>query len=194
MFYLNDDAYSNDEFENQIKGMKDYLVTEYLHPHKDMIPFSADTVNALRYLIGRTENGKMALIKSYIRFGTKASKFVENYAAGGVLCFVSEEGKFEYGNLLDMNDMRNVIISNHPDTGIKLEGEIPLWSEIEKAAYEFGEYFPQMDYLGLDFVVTSKNEVKILEINSLTSLDAIQLQGSILKTPQGEFYKKRIKR
>ena len=50
-----------------------------------------------------------------------------------------------------------------------------------------------MNYMGLDFVVTSKNEVKILEINTLTSLDAIQLQGSILKTPQGEFFKQHLK-
>ena len=58
---------------------------------------------------------------------------------------------------------------------------------------ELGKYFPQMNYMGLDFVATSKNEVKILEINSLTSLDAIQLQGSILKMPQGEFFKQHLK-
>lgn len=133
-----------------------------------MVPFSADTVNTLRYLVGRDEAGKMNLIKSYIRFGTKASGFVENYAVGGVLCYVSDNENFEYGNLLDLK-------------------------EIQTAANEFGNSFPQMDYLGFDFVVTNKNEVKILEINSLTSLDTIQLQGSILKTPQGEFFRKRLK-
>lgn len=193
MYYLNDATYSKDELVKKFEGLKDYLVTEYLHPHKDMIPFSADTVNTLRYLVGRDEAGKMNLIKSYIRFGTKASGFVENYAAGGVLCFVSDKGNFEYGNLLDLKEMRNSIIQKHPDTKIELKGKIPLWNEIQTAADEFGNFFPQMDYLGLDFVVTNKDEVKILEINSLTSLDAIQLQGSILKTPQGEFFRKRLK-
>ena len=192
-YYLNDKAYSQDELIKKFAELKDYLITEYLHPHKEMIPFSADTVNTLRYLIGRTETGEMKLIKSYIRFGTKVSGFVENYAAGGVLCFVSETGQFDYGNILDMQKMKNIIIKTHPDTNIKLKGPIPLWNEIQKAADEFGKYFPQMNYMGLDFVVTSKNEVKILEINSLTSLDAIQLQGSILKTPQGEFFKQHLK-
>lgn len=192
-YYLNDKVYAKDELVQKLNGLKDYLVTEYLHPHKDMVPFSSDTVNTLRYLIGRNQSGKMNLIKSYIRFGTKESGFVENYAAGGVLCFVSEDGNFDYGNLLNMREMRNKIVYEHPDTGIKLKGTIPMWDKIQKVADEYGEYFPQMDYLGLDFVVTSNNEVKILEINSLTSLDAIQLQGSILKTPQGDFYKKRLR-
>ena len=192
-YYLNDTRYSRDDLIKTLSKLKNYLITEYLHPHKDMVPFSADTVNTLRYLIGRNSNGAMNPIKSYIRFGTKASGFVENYAAGGVLCFVSDKGTFEYGNLLDLKKMQNKIIQNHPDTGVELKGKIPLWNEIRTAADEFGEYFPQMDYLGLDFVVTNQNEVKLLEINSLTSLDAIQLQGSILKTPQGEFFRERLK-
>lgn len=193
-YYLNDKVYTREKLIKKFRDLKDYLITEYLHPHKDMIPFSADTVNTLRYLIGRDEMGKMNLIKSYIRYGTKASGFVENYAVGGVLCFVSETGEFDYGNLLNMSEMRNMTVQKHPDTGIELKGKIPLWNQIRSAADEFGNNLPQMDYLGLDFVITSKNEVKVLEINSLTSLDAIQLQGSILKIPQGEFYRKRLRK
>ena len=51
-----------------------------------------------------------------------------------------------------------------------------------------------MDYLGLDFVVTNKDEVKVLEVNSLTSLDALQMHGSVLEGPCGEFFKERIQR
>ena len=192
-YYLNSKAYTRDKFEEEILSLRDYLVTEYLHPHKVMIPFSADTVNTIRYLIGRGADGGMQLIKSYIRFGTEKSGFVENYAAGGVLCFISEMGKFESGNLLDMKVMKNQIVSTHPDTGIELKGQIPLWQEIQYVADLFGRFFPQMDYLGLDFVVTDKNDVKILEINSLTSLDAIQLQGSILKSAQGDFFRSRLR-
>lgn len=193
VYYLNDTVCSRNELKKRLMSLKDYLITEYLHPHKDMVQFSADTVNTLRYLIGRDDKGNMNLIKSYIRFGTKASGFVENYAAGGVLCFVSDDGFFEYGNILDLKKMCNNIILKHPDTKVELKGKIPLWSEIQVAANEFGNFFPQMDYLGIDFVVTNADEVKILEINSLTSLDAIQLQGSILKKPQGAFFQKRLK-
>ena len=192
-YYLNDKVYSEHELEKAFGELKDYLITEYLHPHKDLVPFCADTANCIRYLIGRDNNGKMNFIKSFIRLGTKASGFVENYNAGGVLCYIEENGEFKNGNVFDIKSGTNKIIEEHPDSKQKLIGTIPLWNEIQKAADEFGKYFPQMNYMGLDFVVTSKNEVKILEINSLTSLDAIQLQGSILKTPQGEFFKQHLK-
>lgn len=136
----------------------------------------------------------MKLIKSYIRFGTKASGFVENYGAGGVLCFISEDGHFEEGNLLDMKEGKNRVLEEHPDTQVELVGEVPYWAEVQKAADLFGETLPQMSYLGIDFVVTDKNEVKVLEINSLTSLDTMQMKGSILKEAQGEFFRRRMKR
>ena len=89
--------------------------------------------------------------------------------------------------------MKNIIITHHPDTGTELKGIIPLWNGIQKASADFCEHFPQLNYLGFDFVVTSKNEVKILEINSLTSLDSLQLAGSILDSKNGSFYKDRMK-
>lgn len=49
-----------------------------------------------------------------------------------------------------------------------------------------------MDFMGIDFVIKSKNQVKILEINSLLSLDVLQLNGAILNTSSGQFYKKRM--
>ena len=192
-YYLNDKVDSKDELIQKIKELKDYLVTEYLHPHEDLVPFCADTANCIRYLIGRDDSGEMKLIRSFIRLGTKASGFVENYNAGGVLCYVTKTGEFKNGNIFDSRSGTNNIISEHPDTKQKLVGKIPLWNEVQKAAEQFGVNFPQMQYLGIDFVITNKNEVKILEINSLTSLDCLQLDESILKKPQGDFYKKRLR-
>ena len=191
-YYLNDKVYSERELVKAIGELKDYLITEYLHPHKDLVPYCADTANCIRYLIGRDDNGEMKRIKSFIRLGTVASGFVENYNAGGVLCYINENGDFENGNIFDSHSGTNRIVSEHPDTKQRLEGKIPLWSEVQKAAEQFGVTYPQMQYLGIDFVITNKNEVKILEINSLTSLDSLQLDGSILEKPQGDFYKKRI--
>lgn len=193
LYYLNGKAYSKDTFTKKLGELRDYLITEYLHPHEDLVSFCADTVNCIRYLIGRNDNGEMKMIKSFIRFGTKASGFVENYNAGGVLCYISEAGEFKQGNLFDVKEGKNKIVQCHPDTQAILHGMIPCWKEIQNVAQMFGKTLPQTSYLGMDFVVTNKCEVKVLEINSLTSLDSLQLDGSILKAPQGEFYKKRLR-
>lgn len=192
-YYLNSTEYTRDALQDRLIELKDYLITEYLHPHQDMVPYSSDTVNTIRYLIGRNTSGKMELIKTYVRFGTEASGFVENYGAGGVLCFISKDGEFNSGNMLNLGTMQNQRLQKHPDTGVDLKGKIPLWVEIQKAADAFGDYFPQMNYLGLDFAVTNRNEVKVLEINSLTSLDTLQLEGSILQAFPG-FYGRQLRR
>lgn len=191
-YLLNGEVLNETEFCVRLSTLRDYLIIEYLHPHEKLAKFCPDTVNCIRYLLGRVD-GKMVMLKGYIRFGTKASGFVENYNAGGVLCYLNENGQFSGGNIIDMEKGKNMIISSHPDSGAELDGEIPLWSEIVEVGRKLDRHFPQMDYLGIDFVITSKEEVKILEINSLTSLDSFQLDGSILKTPSGRFYKERMK-
>lgn len=193
VYRLNDKIFAQGQMRKELAGLRDYLVTEYLHPHAEMVPFCADTVNCLRYLVGRGRDGVMRLIKSYIRFGTEESGFVENYAAGGVLCFVNERGMFREGNRLNLKTRENIVIQNHPDTGAALCGTVPLWEKIQEAAKELGVYFPQMNYMGIDFVITDKSEVKILEINSLTSLDALQLEGTVLRGSSGEFFKARLR-
>lgn len=188
-YAINDTLMNKEKLLSLIDTLKDYLIIEYLHPHKDLVPYSSGTINCLRYLVARDTAGLPYDIKRYIRFGTKASGFVDNYGSGGVLCFVDENGHFTEGNIFDFNNSKNVIVKNHPDNGVPLSGALPLWPEIETAAHMFAAWFPQLKYMGIDFVMTAKNEVKILEINSLTSLDALQLEGPILNQPQGKFFK-----
>lgn len=191
-FYLNGEVVDLQELTNRIGKLKNYLVTEYFYPHKDLQRFCDDRINCTRVLLGRIDD-KFEVIKSYIRFGTKKSGFVENYGAGGVLCYLEEDGSFVQGNIMDKVNMKNVIIHNHPDNNEELKGQMPLWDEILEANEAFDHFFPQMKYLGIDYVVTSDNKVKILEINSLTSLDALQFYGSIFETRGGDFFKKLMK-
>lgn len=93
-----------------------------------------------------------------------------------------------------MANFRNQVIDAHPDTGGALQGEIPLWSNIKQAAHVVAETLPQMTYMGIDFCVTNQGKVKIIEINSLSSLDCFQINESIFDTHGGEFFKERLKR
>lgn len=186
-FYMNGKKLNEEEFNQLIASLKNYLIIEYLKPHKELAKFCPNTANSIRYLAGRID-GKMEMIKSFIRFGTKDSGFVENYNAGGVLCYINKNGEFTYGNIINREKVSNEIICEHPDSNEALNSNIPLWNEIETIIDLLDKLFPQMKYLGVDFVVTSENEVKMLEINSLTSLDTIQLDCSILKTEAGKLF------
>lgn len=190
--YLNGVKYTQELFIDKLETLKDYIVMEYLEPHKELAKYCPDTVNCIRYLAGKVD-GKLELLKSFIRFGNKNSGYVENYAAGGVLCYLNKNGEFSEGNMLDIKSDKNIIVSSHPDNGVKLKGKIPHWIEICNAVDEFGRVFPHLNYLGFDFVITKDNQVKILEINSLSSYDALNLYDSILESESGVFFKTRIK-
>ncbi|OUO85656.1 hypothetical protein B5F44_13565 [Gordonibacter urolithinfaciens] len=190
---VNDEPSSIEALSEMLLALDGYIVTEYLRPHQDMHAFSRDTSNTIRYLVGCGE-GAPVFLKAFIRFGTKASGLVENYNSGGVLCFISEDGFFEGGNVIDPISGRNAVVDEHPDTGEPLRGRIPLWDELREGAARFSARFPQLQYLGFDFVVTDKNEVKMLEINSLTSLDALQLDCSVFDTGGAEFFRSRTGR
>ena len=105
---------------------------------------------------------------------------------------IIHDGKFTDGNILDKDTMKNIIITKHPDTGLPLRGEIPHWNEIKKAAHIVANVMPEMDYMCIDFCVTNNDKIKIIEINSLSSLDSIQMDKSIFETKGGEFFRERL--
>ena len=191
-YFFNGNKLSEIEFSEKIAALRNYLITEYLKPHQTLAKFCPNTCNAIRYLIGRMPDGSIKLLKAFIRFGTIKSGFVENYNAGGVLCYIDETGVFNGGNIAQLDTRLNLKINEHPDTKEKLAGQLPCWAEMVEGANLLSKIFPQMQYLGIDYVVTDNGKVKIIEINSLSSLDTLQLDGSILQSPTGIFYKQRL--
>ena len=185
--YTNGKEMSESEFSAFVAGLKNYIVMEYLRPHEELASFWPGTANTMRYLLCRVDGGYY-MLKSFIRFGSRKTGEVENFNNGGVLCYIDEAGHFRGGYIIDRSGKKlsSVYVETHPDTGKVIEGTIPLWSEVQKAAVGIAKYLPETRYLGYDFVVTDKNEVKLLEINSLTSLDSIQMDHSILETEVGK--------
>ena len=185
--YTNGKEMGASEFAAFISELKNYIVMEYLRPHEELAAFWPTTANTMRYLLCRVD-GEYHMLKSFIRFGSSKTGEVENFNSGGVLCYIDENGHFNGGYVIERSGKKlsSVFVEKHPDTGKRIEGTIPMWSEVVKAAKGIAEYLPETKYLGYDFVVTDKNEVKMLEINSLTSLDSIQMDGSILETAVGK--------
>ena len=80
--YVNGIVKTELEFIAFVEGLRNYIIIEYLHPHKMFEKFSPRTTNTIRYLAGRYDDGTMRMLKSYVRFGTEQSGFVENFNRG----------------------------------------------------------------------------------------------------------------
>lgn len=193
-FYtLNEESFTREQFIAKISTLRNYLVTEFLFPHAEFAKLCSNSAGCLRFVVGRRLDGSLIDIYSFVRFGTSSSKFVENYNAGGLLALI-KDGKYKGGNMLDLDKCINVVVENHPDNNVKIEGEIPYWSEVVEAAHTIAEIMPELSYMGIDFCITSENKIKVIEINSLSSLDALQIDKSIYDTSSGVFFEERLKK
>lgn len=190
-YFVNGICMDEDRVTKEIESLREYLVMEFLRPHQDLARICSKTVNTIRYLLGRID-GNLVPLMQFIRFGTQASSFVDNYNAGGVLCYINDVGEFENGNIIDVINLKNKEIEYHPDNQERLLGKIPKWKEVGKICDLFNKNFPQLDYLGIDVVITDKDEIKILEINSLTSLDRFVIGGNVTNDNLCKFFCNRL--
>lgn len=173
-YLLNGKLFSSKEFISELEKLRGYIVTEYLRQHEYFNGWSVGATCGVRYLAGRV-NSRLVRLDSFIRFGTKSSNFVDNLHAGGFVCFIDRNGNLgTRGYLFDKTSCRVSDIDRHPDTQKLLIGKIPMWNEIEEAVADFSDWFPQLKYLGFDFVVTDDCKIKVLEINSLSGIDVSQ--------------------
>lgn len=191
IYLLNGESFNRGQLSNELHKLNDYLVMELLQPHPQFAKYSKGSLGCLRYVIGRRLSGEPVEIVSYMRFGTKQSGSVENYNAGGVLTFV-KDGKYNGGHLLDFKTMKDISVARHPDNDEEIKGSIPLWGNIKEVALKIAILLPQLNYMGIDFAITKDGKIKILEINSLTSLDAMELEQSVYDMPHGDFFKERL--
>lgn len=191
-YFVNGNRFSDKELYDFIASVSGYLVMELLKPNAYFSKYNNTSVGCLRYIIGRKFDGSIIDIYSFMRIGTRKSGSVENFNRGGVLIILNEEGRFETGYVLDEASCNSRNITRHPDNDLPLQGIIPKWCEVKSVSRMVAEILPQLNYLGIDFVITEDNNLKILEINSLTSLDSIQLDKSIFDTKGGAFFKERL--
>lgn len=186
-FKFNEKSLPPQELKQKIQSLRNYLVMEFLSPHPEIAKFCDRSMGSLRILIGKRDNGEWVDITSFMRIGVKASGMVENYSQGGVVVYL-KEGEFERGHIVDHTTGKDIIVTNHPDNNLELKGIIPRYKEAKDIAYGIAQLFPVMKYLGFDFAITSNDEVKLTEINSLNSL-AFQIDQPVFATPGGEFFK-----
>ena len=172
-----------------INSLRGYIVTQYLKPHSSIARYNNRTPGCLRYILGRKKNGEWTNVYTFMRIGTVASGNVENFNAGGVLMEIDRHGGYDGGLVLANGGVRPVAVDMHPDSDAPLKGVIPMWNEVKEAARKVVAVMPQLTYAGFDFCITDNSEVKIIEINSLTSLDCMQTRRSILDYPGGQFFR-----
>ena len=203
VIYSNSKEMPLSEFEEMKHQINGYIITEYVHQHHELQNVWNESECTLRIIVAKTwpdvySGGKLNVVASYARFGTRMSEGACNMNTGGVaVSFDFNSGNYgkHFFRYPGFDKDGICLYDSHPDTGVVLDGKkLPNCELVKKATYCLCNYLSSLEFFGLDFVIT-EDSVKLLEVNSLPPLFTPQsLDGAILvNNPEArEFFKKKL--
>lgn len=180
-YWINGEVSPRQAVIDFLKGLRGYLITEYLMPCEELAAIYPNTANSLRIVAIDLPGIEDPITRGLVRFGCKESKEVDNTSQGSIFCLIDvKTGRFETGQR-DVEGRRE-FLQQHPDTGAVFSGVIPHWEEIRKLIKDVCDFMPELELLGFDIVVSTKG-LKIMEINSLPEHGDYQLDGPLKADP-----------
>ena len=194
------DIYENNKpinmmrFEEIRDTMRNYIITEYCHQHRDLAKVWPDSECTLRVIMCKdpTED-KYALTTwscavSYARFGTAVNGGASNLSSGGVgVGFDFETGRYKDFCIRYKRFTPDGIwmLDKHPDTKVEWKTNgLPNWGLVRRQIDAICQHVSSLDYMGLDIIIT-EDGMKLCEINSHPAIDYEQVMcGPTLSKPK----------
>lgn len=168
------EMYSNLKHNNQI------LIEECIVQHKDMSQLNLTSVNTIRVVTLKKEDGSVVVLFVGLRMGNKG-KSVDNFNNDGLFTVVSDDGVVRKPAV----DKKGNVYYNHPATGTKIVGfKIPNFDKVLSVAKECAKEIEGLRYIGFDVVVTS-NDALILEANPFPGHDLYQSEVHLESDKKG---------
>ena len=182
--YENNKPIDKARFDEIRDTMRNYIITEYAHQHKELATVWPDSECTLRVIMCKnTEEDRFApttwsCAVSYARFGTSVNGGASNLSSGGVgVGFDFETGKY---NDFCIRYKRYTpdgkwMLEKHPDTNVEWKTtELPNWELVRNKIDKICSHISSLDYLGLDIIIT-EDGMKLCEINSHPAMDYEQV-------------------
>lgn len=157
-----------------------------------IFPGALNTVRVLTVIPG---GSPPAVVAAVHRFGSSATRGVDNFSAGGMVARV-DLASGVLGRAVSIGDGNRLLWSaGHPETGEPIaEVAVPRWPEVTRLALRLCETLPFLRYVGWDIAVTAAGPV-VIEGNAHPSLRFFQLYGSLLEeAPARRFFAEHLRR
>jgi hypothetical protein len=163
-----------------------FLVTEFVRQAVYAKMIYPRTTNTVRLLTIWDRTKEMPIIAAASqRIGTERSYPLDNFhgGVGGLSARIDvDSGELGPGAHLSKSG-RLVHLSDHPETGGKIEGtKVPHWRDIKKKVSAAASHFAGSPYIGWDLVVTEEG-CSFLEGNSPPGTAVWQVHSPLLMNP-----------
>lgn len=120
------------------------------------------------------------------RMGTASTAPADNWSGGGICAPIDlPTGRMGRGRMHPLKgDRPETEFSHHPDSGVQIEGAIiPYWDRVCETALAAAHSLPSNRYVGWDILVNTDGVPVIIEGNSNTDVNLLQVHGGLLRNP-----------
>ena len=164
-----------------------YYICEYMEQHEYASKFYNKTVNTIRIIVFRDiKSKKFKIYYAVQRIGNSRTIPVDNASKGGLVANIDiYTGKLSEARCL--HDLNQYVI--HPESRSKIKGAvIPNWNNIKQRILWLSDKFPYMQLIAWDVLVT-EDDICVIEANTSTGINIIQLWEGQRNSEFGEFLK-----
>ena len=186
-FFINNEKITEEELINFLKKDDDYHICRGIKQAKYLDDIYDKTSNTIRIITFRNpKTNKFEIYKAVQRIGVASSIPVDNGSRGGLTSDID----IKTGCLTAARCIQRFgEFSIHPDSGNKIEGVIvPNWKEIKKQIVELSNKFSYLYFVAWDVLPTDKG-IYIIEANTSSGVNILQLWGGQRNKGLGDFYR-----
>ena len=181
-FLLDGEPISEAGLADRLAALSGYLVTEYVEQHdyaSDLYPHSPNTIRLLT--IWDDEVGELLTPMAVHRIGTERSRPIDNFSVGGIAAEIDlETGRLGEAVQFPFDGEVNWY-RTHPDTGDPIAGEaVPDWRRIRSTVETIALEHTNVPAIGWDVIVDRAGEPVIIEANTGTDFDMMQVHRPFL--------------
>ncbi|MBR3974834.1 MAG: hypothetical protein IKJ88_03125 [Clostridia bacterium] len=186
-FFVNKQEKTDKELLDFLKSSKNWFLSEYICQGEYLNRIYYRTANTIRLITLRDpDTQEFKVFFAVQRIGTDKTFPVDNGSRGGLVsCIDLETGALSEAKTLHNLDVYDV----HPNTGAQIKGAvIPNWLQIKNDVLALANKFPYLSFVAWDILVTN-NGFYVIEANTSSGVNIIQLWGGQRNGELGRFYK-----
>lgn len=186
-YFIDDKSASLEEILNLLTSMDNWFVSEALVQTKYADDIYNKTTNTIRMITLRDiETKQIKIFFAVQRIGTQETIPVDNGSRGGLVSKINlETGCLSEARSLHSLDVHTI----HPNSKAPIKGVvIPNWDKVKEEILDLANKFPYMHFIAWDILLTEEG-LSIVEANTSSGVNIIQLWGGQRNGELGRFYK-----
>ena len=185
-FYIDYEKASKNQIKELLNLKDNYFISQSVVQADYLKKIYDKTSNTIRLVTARDNNNQVKVLFAVQRIGTKKTIPVDNGSRGGLVSKIDTKT----GILSEAKSIQNNnTYIYHPDSNFKIKGIcIPRWEEIKNKMIKVMKKLPQFKFIAWDILVTN-DDFYILEANSSSGVNIIQVFGGERYQELGKFYK-----